>query len=189
MRTNAYLSPPSPAAQLGCSAWLLGSARAVLTLEYSLALLWRLTGDGRFAHRAAQELLHVTTACATWDPFGLVLAEMTHAVGIGFDWLYHYLSPEQRRVLSANSDAHLAVDCLVDETDVRATVTREQPAKSRSSNRTCGGSSVSPPRTSMTTEKKVGERLPSKPSQRITPFSASKNRMPESIAACTFTHT
>ena len=32
---------------------------------------------------------------------GLVLAEMTHAVGIGFDWLYHYLTPLQRQTIVA----------------------------------------------------------------------------------------
>ena len=41
----------------------------------------------------------------------------------------------------------------------------------------------------MTTEKKVGESSPSKPSHRSTPFSLSKKRMPESMAACMLTHT
>jgi hypothetical protein len=26
---------------------------------------------------------------------------MTHAVGLGFDWLYHYLTPEQRTIIVA----------------------------------------------------------------------------------------
>ena len=88
---------------VNCSAGadLLGAARTVLLREYALSLLWRLTGDDRFAARATRELLHVTNAdgeqsCASWDPFGLVLAEMTHAVGIGYDWLYDYLSPATR---------------------------------------------------------------------------------------------
>eukprot|EP01050_Picozoa_sp_SAG11_P031993 SAG11_NODE_10183_length_849_cov_0.916000_1_plen_231_part_01 len=74
-------------------------SRTTLTIQYNLGLLWRLTGDERFAARAAQELLHVTTNCTTWDPYGLVLAEMTHAVGLGYDWLYHYLSPTQRQTI------------------------------------------------------------------------------------------
>ena len=36
-------------------------SRTTLTIQYNLGLLWRLTGDERFAARAAQELLHVTT--------------------------------------------------------------------------------------------------------------------------------
>jgi hypothetical protein len=76
-------------------------SRTTLTIQYNLGLLWRLTGDDRFAERAAQELLHVTTNCTTWDPYGLVLAEMTHAVGLGFDWLYHYLSPSRRQSIVA----------------------------------------------------------------------------------------
>eukprot|EP01051_Picozoa_sp_SAG22_P022010 SAG22_NODE_5100_length_1086_cov_1.603850_1_plen_313_part_10 len=76
-------------------------ARTTLAREYNLGLLWRLTGDDRFAARAAQELLHVATNCTTWDPAGLVLAETVHAVAIGFDWLYHYLSPAQRQTIVA----------------------------------------------------------------------------------------
>ena len=76
-------------------------SRTTLTLQYNLGLLWRLTGDTRFAARATDELLHVTTNCTTWDPYGLVLAEMTHAVGIGYDWLYTFLSPAQRQTIVA----------------------------------------------------------------------------------------
>jgi hypothetical protein len=76
-------------------------ARTTLTREYNLGLLWRLTGDDRFADRAAKELLHVATNCSTWDPAGLILGEMVHAVAIGYDWLYHYLSPAQRQTIVA----------------------------------------------------------------------------------------
>ena len=78
-------------------------SRTTLTIQYNLGLLWRLTGDERFAARATQELLHVTTNCTTWDPYGLVLAEMTHAVGLGYDWLYHYLTPAQRQTIVAGA--------------------------------------------------------------------------------------
>jgi hypothetical protein len=74
-------------------------SRTTLVMQYALGLLWRLTGDERFAGRATKELLHVTTNCTTWDPYGLVLAEMTHAVGLGYDWLYHYLTPGQRATI------------------------------------------------------------------------------------------
>jgi hypothetical protein len=36
-------------------------SRTTLTIQYTLGLLWRLTGDKRFAARATEELLHVTT--------------------------------------------------------------------------------------------------------------------------------
>jgi hypothetical protein len=76
-------------------------ARTLLTREYNLGLLWRLTGDERFAARATQELLYVVTNCTTWDPAGLSLGEMVHSVGVGYDWLYHYLSAEQRQIIVA----------------------------------------------------------------------------------------
>ena len=45
-------------------------SRGTLTMQYNLGLLWRLSKDDRFAKRAASELLHVTTVCTTWDPYG-----------------------------------------------------------------------------------------------------------------------
>jgi hypothetical protein len=90
-----------PLIECGGEGASLGVARSILGAEYRLALLWRLTGDHRFAFRATQELLHVTTNCTSWDPYGLVLAEMTHAIGIGYDWLYHYLTPTQRQTIVA----------------------------------------------------------------------------------------
>lgn len=84
----------------GAGADMLGSARTVLGRSYTLGLLHRLQPEEtRFAARATAELLHVTTNCTTWDPFGLVLAEMTHAVAIGFDWLHDVLTPSQRSVI------------------------------------------------------------------------------------------
>eukprot|EP01079_Euglenida_sp_SAG-EU17-18_P001883 gene1883-2960_t len=104
-----------PNVPCGAGADLLGSARSALGLEYTLGLLWRLTGDNRYAKRAVEELIHLVSNCTTWDPFGLncilpptstvtaVLAEMTHTVGIGYDWLYHYLSPDQRSSIIAGT--------------------------------------------------------------------------------------
>lgn len=86
------------APSVGCSPGLT-SSRSTLSIEYNLGLLWRLTGDERFAARAAQELLHVSTNCTTWFHSGLGLGEMAHAVGIGYDWMYHYLTPAQRHII------------------------------------------------------------------------------------------
>lgn len=96
---EAWLTEP----HVDCTATHMSNtqSRTTLTIQYNLGLLWRLTGDRRFAERAAQELLHVTTNCTTWDPYGLVLAEMTHAVGLGYDWLYSYLSPVRRQAIVA----------------------------------------------------------------------------------------
>ena len=47
------------------------ASRGALQVQYTLGLLWRLTGDDRFAARAVRELVHVTTDCTMWDPFGL----------------------------------------------------------------------------------------------------------------------
>ena len=94
-----------PPANCSKGADMLAASRAVLVKVYTLGMLFRLTHDERFGRRASAELLHVTTSCSTWDPFGLALAEMTHAVGIGYDWLWHFLSRQERATIVAGVTA------------------------------------------------------------------------------------
>ena len=66
---------------------------------YTLALLYRLDGDPRYAERAWQELA-AAASFKDWNPrHFLDTAEMTHAFAIGYDWLYDVWTPEQRATL------------------------------------------------------------------------------------------
>lgn len=78
---------------------LLMGARVTLDHMYSFGLLYRLSGNDSYAKRAVDELLHVTTNCTSWDPFGLVLAEMTHAVAVGYDWLFDFMTESDRKTI------------------------------------------------------------------------------------------
>lgn len=54
-------------------------------------MLWRLDNNATWAARAIKEMIHVTTdpACADWNPgHFLDVAEMMHAVAVGWDWLH-----------------------------------------------------------------------------------------------------
>jgi hypothetical protein len=78
---------------------LLEQSRRAMDRIYTLALMYRLEGDKRFADRARTEML---TACAfkDWNPSHFLdVAEMTHAMAIGYDWLYDTLSPEDRATI------------------------------------------------------------------------------------------
>ena len=78
---------------------LLSTSRRVLDRSYTLALLYRLDGDRRFAERLWQEL-EAAAAFPDWNPkHFLDTAEMTHAFAIAYDWLFDVWSPEQRRVI------------------------------------------------------------------------------------------
>lgn len=75
------------------------NSREVKRRVYTLALVYRLTGDSRYAARAAQELLAVS-AYPDWNPSHfLEVGEMTNAVAIGYDWLYDYLTAAQRTTI------------------------------------------------------------------------------------------
>jgi len=78
---------------------LLHVSRAACDRIYTLGLLHRLDGDAAFADRAARELLNVCEF-KDWHPSHFLdTAEMTHAAGIGYDWLYGRLTAEQRRIV------------------------------------------------------------------------------------------
>lgn len=78
---------------------LLAQSRRCLDRVYTLALLYRLNGERKFAERARQELM-AAAEFKDWNPSHFLdVAEMTHAFGIGYDWLYDYLSPEDRKII------------------------------------------------------------------------------------------
>jgi hypothetical protein len=78
---------------------LLWPARIVEHRILTLAGMYRLTGDRRFADRAITEML-AAASFPDWDiRHPLSTGEMTAALGIGYDWLYPVLTPEKRETI------------------------------------------------------------------------------------------
>ncbi|MBR5569680.1 MAG: hypothetical protein IKW10_02170 [Oscillospiraceae bacterium] len=65
-----------------------------------MAFLYQISGERRFAERAVEEMLAVC-GFPTWNPgHYLDVAQMAYGVGIGYDWLYHYMTDAQRTTIS-----------------------------------------------------------------------------------------
>ncbi len=80
---------------------LLHVSRDCLRRVYALALAWRMTGKDAYADRCVQDML---TVCSfpDWNPSHFLdTAEMSHAVGVGYDWLYGRLSEKDRQTIRA----------------------------------------------------------------------------------------
>ncbi|MBN2473604.1 MAG: heparinase II/III family protein [Pirellulales bacterium] len=78
---------------------LLSQSRKCVDRVYTLATLYRIDGDRRYAERALKELT-AAAAFKDWNPSHFLdTAEMTHAFAIGYDWLHDVLSPEQKQML------------------------------------------------------------------------------------------
>lgn len=75
----------------------LGASQEVLKRTKILAMTYRMTGDNKYAERLWLELDNAGNF-PDWNPSRHFLdtAEMTHAFGIAYDWLYDYWSPEQK---------------------------------------------------------------------------------------------
>jgi hypothetical protein len=75
---------------------LLEQSRTAVEHIATCAMAYRLTGDMRFADRAKRDMLTVA-AFPDWNPSHFLdVAEMSFAVGIGYDWLYRQLTPAER---------------------------------------------------------------------------------------------
>src|SRR6266851_4042147 len=69
---------------------------AIQVPEHPLALVYRISGETKYLERAVTEL-RAAAAFPDWNPSHFLdVAEMTHAFAIGYDWLFHDLSPEDR---------------------------------------------------------------------------------------------
>ncbi len=78
---------------------LLGVSRDCLGRIYALGLAWRWTGETKYAKKARDCLLAVC-AFKDWNPSHFLdTAEMSHAVGVGYDWLYPVLTAAERETI------------------------------------------------------------------------------------------
>ncbi|MDP2897809.1 MAG: heparinase II/III family protein [bacterium] len=78
---------------------LLSQSRRCLHRVYTLGLVYRLTGERRFADRAKKELM-AAAAFPDWNPSHFLdTAEMCHAFAIGYDWLYDTFTPQERGII------------------------------------------------------------------------------------------
>lgn len=78
---------------------LLDKSRTALARVLTGAMAYRLTGDTRFAARAKLEML-AAASFADWNPTHFLdVAEMGTALGLGYDWLYGYLTPAERTTI------------------------------------------------------------------------------------------
>ena len=65
-----------------------------------MAFLYQVSGERRFAERAVEEMLAVC-AFKDWHPdHYLDVGQMAYGVGLGYDWLYHYLTESQRSTIA-----------------------------------------------------------------------------------------
>ncbi|MBI2434202.1 MAG: heparinase II/III family protein [Candidatus Hydrogenedentes bacterium] len=80
---------------------LLHVSRECLRRTYALALAYRWTGETRFAEAARGNLVTVCNFKDWNDSHFLDVAEMSHAVAIGYDWLNDWLDAGTKELLVA----------------------------------------------------------------------------------------
>lgn len=80
---------------------LLSVSRECVSRVYALGLAYRWTGEEKYAQKAVDNLLAVC-AFKDWNPSHFLdTAEMSHAVGVGYDWLYSYMDADTRAKIKA----------------------------------------------------------------------------------------
>jgi hypothetical protein len=78
---------------------LLSVSRDCVNRLVCLGMAYRLTGDAKYVKQAETEML-AAAAFADWNPSHFLdTAEMTGAMGIGYDWFYAALSEESKSII------------------------------------------------------------------------------------------
>jgi hypothetical protein len=104
-RADDYMSRPPVAYKL-IGPRLLNVSRDCMSRVYALGLAYRWTGNRAYADKAIENML---AACAfkDWNPSHyLDTAEMSHAVGVGYDWLYDCMDEATREKVRAGLIKH-----------------------------------------------------------------------------------
>ncbi|MBT4138578.1 MAG: DUF4962 domain-containing protein [Candidatus Latescibacteria bacterium] len=85
---------------------LLSVSRDALDRIYHIGLAYRWTGDQKYLD-AGRDVLLTVAAFPNWNPSHFLdVAEMSHAVGIGYDWFYHGLNAQTRNTIKAGLIRH-----------------------------------------------------------------------------------
>ena len=78
---------------------LLGVSRLCLRRVIHLGFAYQMTADLTYARRAEKEML-AAARFDNWNPSHFLdVAEMTAALGIGYDWLFETLSKDSRKII------------------------------------------------------------------------------------------
>lgn len=94
-----YLKSPLKVYQL-YDGLRLGKQREMAKMIHALAVAYNLTKDQRYFDRAYAELENFAVNFPDWNPgHHLDVCECMAAYAVGYDWLYNYMTDEQRKVL------------------------------------------------------------------------------------------
>lgn len=92
---------------------LLSESRRMITNMYTLGMAYQLTGEQKYVDRAWIDLLAVSQF-DNWHPsHHLDPCEMALGVAIGYDWMYHALTPEQRQIIEEGMYKNLFYDAAL----------------------------------------------------------------------------
>lgn len=119
-------------------------SRSVMDRVYHLAFFYRYDKDQKYLDRAYREL-EAAAKFPNWGPTRtwLTTAEMIHAFGIGYDWLYHGLTDAQRTTLrEAMWEKGLYYSYAGYKGDILKGVDRTWPYKTHNWNFVCNGGSA-----------------------------------------------
>ena len=93
---TAEMDKPTCVYEVVKGQYLLEVARLASRRIIRMSMAYQLSGEQRYASRAVEEMLAVC-AFPDWNPSHFLdAAQMSYGVGIGYDWLYHYMTPAQR---------------------------------------------------------------------------------------------
>ena len=102
-KTVSWLDAPVTEYSIPDGLRLLNASRQASKRIIWMAMLYQVTGERRFAQRAVEEMLAVCDKdkFPDWNHENhyLDVGQMAYGVGLGYDWLYHFMTESQRKAV------------------------------------------------------------------------------------------
>ncbi len=90
------LPPVECKLEMGRLVWVAGEC---VRRIYALGVAWRISGEPKYLDGLIDILLTISDFHYWNHPHFLDIGEMTHAVGVGYDWAYPEMTPDQRNTV------------------------------------------------------------------------------------------
>ena len=98
-RADEFLDKPLLVYEIPDGIRLLQVSRDTLERTLNLGMAYKLTCDDKYAERLYLELANAASY-KDWNPYHFLdVGEMSCAFGIGYDWIYDYMTEEQRKLI------------------------------------------------------------------------------------------
>lgn len=100
-----------------CGIRMRDQSNQIADIVTQCGFMYNVTGEEKYAQRAWTEI-EALCNFPDWNPYHFLdVGQFMMAMGVGYDWLYNYMTPEQRKLMRENILQKAYVELMMDYND------------------------------------------------------------------------